>query len=496
MNDRRRVRWKLVAMLCGIVGVVLIWRPPTDHVAAQTPPPSSGEEMLPAPAKSPPHRWVGTASCGAASCHGRTAPPGSVGAEYTTFITRDPHAKAYEVLFDERSVRMAALLREEMQGRPAHESPWCLNCHAPSPQEFEPQAKTFDRSFGVGCEECHGPASDWLNPHTTAAWQRRGWQEEDADYKFRFGMYNSKDLYQRAAYCPSCHVGMSGNHLTHDMIAAGHPRLVFEFSSFHERLPKHWRERRTAADPRPRDRDRYPDWDARAWVVGQLLSTAIAMDRFSAHTLYADDFPGSERLEPEFADFDCGACHQRVRPAGQPPTAGLPLRYGSLVPSEWSVSLLPQALELAGVDVPDRRELLNAAAPFSGPNVTPTAILGSTRRTIPRLGGLAERAALQQLDPTAVRRVIREIVSASDSETVGWDRALQSALALQSLHRMLRSTQPQANDAAISRLIDDLVADVWPRATNGKPADPGSAAAKFQRARFAERLRELRDAIQ
>lgn len=495
MNRRsRHVRWRLAATLCGIAGVVLAWRPPFDRVAAQAlpvTPPKSAESKQPLATSMSRQWWVGTASCAAASCHGRTAPAGSVGAEYTTFITRDPHAKAYEVLFDERSVRMASLLREPMLDKPAHESSLCLNCHSPGPAEFEPRAKTFDRSFGVGCEACHGPAIDWLNPHTTAAWQRRGWQPDDAHYKSGLGMRNTKDIAARAADCTECHVGDHTREVNHDLIAAGHPRLVFEFSSFHERLPKHWRDRRTATDPRPRDRDRYPDWDARAWVVGQLMSSFDALQLLAHHTWGADAPPGW----PEFADFDCGACHQWVRPGGQPPTPGSPLRFGSLVPSEWPVSLLPHALELAGVEAKDRHALLNAAAPFSGPDVTPAAVRESAREAMFQLIRLAERSGSRPLDPAAVRRVVREIASIPDVETVGWDRTVQTALALQSLHRMLRSTQPQANDAAISRLIDELVADVWPRDTNGKSADPGSAAAKFQPARFAERLRELRDAM-
>src|SRR5262249_53265920 len=42
----------------------------------------------------------GVGSCSAASCHGYNGPKGSKGSEYTTWVTHDPHARAYSVLFE------------------------------------------------------------------------------------------------------------------------------------------------------------------------------------------------------------------------------------------------------------------------------------------------------------------------------------------------------------------------------------------------------------
>jgi hypothetical protein len=467
MNDCRRVRWRFVATLCGIAAVVSMWRPPTDRVAAQPLPPNPSplaeSSRVVVSSKSP--YWVGTASCAAASCHGRTAPAGSVGAEYTTYITRDPHAKAYEVLFDERSVRMASLLRDAMSGRPAHESRLCLNCHAPGPAESEPRARNFDRSFGIGCEACHGPARDWLNPHTTAAWQRRGWVGDDGAFKTSVGMIHTKDLPTRVAACAECHVGESGREVTHDLIAAGHPRLVFEFSSSHDWLPKHWRERSTKSDPRPRDRDLHADWDARTWTVGQFVTAFMARRLTARHRdrQEADSTDAGPWLE--FADFDCGACHQPVRPGGVPLIADSTRRIGSLVPVVWPETMLPQARKLVGRQATGQ----------------------SLRDVLSELGS-------RPLEMPVVRAIVHEVVKTTEPASIGWDRAAQTALALQALHRTLRVRQPQPNDGAVSRQIDDLVADVWPRDASGKPLDPGSAAATFQPERFAARLRELRNA--
>src|SRR5262245_47556303 len=62
----------------------------------------SGEPGRPGAAggTGPALQWQGTSSCASAACHGNTGPPGSKGCEYTTWVSDDKHARAYEVLFD------------------------------------------------------------------------------------------------------------------------------------------------------------------------------------------------------------------------------------------------------------------------------------------------------------------------------------------------------------------------------------------------------------
>ena len=85
--------------------------------------------------------------------------------EYSTWVIKDKHANAYNVLENDVAVRMAKILGLG----PADKAARCLACHAldvPADQ----RAKTFDSSDGVGCENRHGPASNWLGPHTTKTW--------------------------------------------------------------------------------------------------------------------------------------------------------------------------------------------------------------------------------------------------------------------------------------------------------------------------------------
>src|SRR5262245_22949349 len=91
---------------------------------------------------------LGVASCAAMACHHGNSLPGSKGSEYSTWVALDPHARAYRVLFDDRSVRMQALLDPKVK---AHENPLCLKCHS---SEAVGAGRREFRGDGVGCESC------------------------------------------------------------------------------------------------------------------------------------------------------------------------------------------------------------------------------------------------------------------------------------------------------------------------------------------------------
>ena len=70
------------------------------------------------------HRVVGVAGCTAASCHGGKS---LVGGEATAWLTRDvAHRRAFDVLFNETSVRMA----QQLGLKAAHTEARCLACHS------------------------------------------------------------------------------------------------------------------------------------------------------------------------------------------------------------------------------------------------------------------------------------------------------------------------------------------------------------------------------
>jgi hypothetical protein len=241
------------------------------------------DERLP-----PPRAFRGAGSCAAASCHGGPGPQATRGAEYSTWIEHDPHARAYAVLHGETSQRIAANLRLSA----AHRSALCLKCHVDPGWEAASPASQAYAADGVSCEACHGPASTYLAEHHTPAWRGRP--------KTALGMVNTKDLSTRAKLCTTCHIGGEGADVNHDLLAAGHPPMHFELSAYHANWKKHWD---AGAEKRL-----HPDLDARLWVFGQAASLDAALGLLAARTREGPP----PRPWPELAEYNCSGCHHRL----------------------------------------------------------------------------------------------------------------------------------------------------------------------------------------
>lgn len=245
-------------------------------------------------------RFEGTASCAATACHHGNGPRGAARSEYTTWATYDPHARAYEVLFDAKSRQMIARLRKTDSSTPdAEKHPLCLNCHVlpgaralGSMQEVS-RHERFALEDGVGCESCHGPAEKWLSVHSTSVWRTMTEHE-----KMSLGMFPLKDPSVRAEICAGCHVGSGEREVNHDLIAAGHPRLAFEFAAYHRLWPKHWDITREAADK--------PHFESELWLMGQIVSARSAVNLLHHRAVT------ESKVWPEFAEYDCFACHHNL----------------------------------------------------------------------------------------------------------------------------------------------------------------------------------------
>ena len=170
-----------------------------------------------------PIKYIGPGSCAATSCHGSVKPiAGSriLQNEYSTWILQDRHSRAYQALTGDIGERMARILK---LGAKAEESSKCLACHAlyAAPEQ---RGRPFEISEGVSCENCHGPASAWLGPHTTRSWPH--------EKSVALGMANTRNVIHRTEKCLECHLGTKNKFVDHEMIAAGHPDLYFELDSF------------------------------------------------------------------------------------------------------------------------------------------------------------------------------------------------------------------------------------------------------------------------
>src|SRR5579864_1177883 len=227
-------------------------------------------------------KYVGPGSCSASACHGGVQPMLTTRVlqnEYSTWVVQDPHAKAFRSLENPVSQRMGKILGIGDASK-AHK---CLACHALDVKPEE-HARDFDLSEGVSCESCHGPASAWLGPHIV-----KGWTPQKS---LSLGMADLYNIERRSENCLSCHLGTPEKEVDHEMIAAGHPDLVFELDSYTAIMPPHWK---LANDPND---------GARAWSVGQAVQLREQLRRMARHA--------ESPKWPEYSELDCFSCHHSL----------------------------------------------------------------------------------------------------------------------------------------------------------------------------------------
>jgi hypothetical protein len=371
------------------------------------------------------HRYVGVAGCAAAACHGGNGPPGTRGSEYSTWAGYDRHPNAFAVLYEERSDRMARALKRDPKAK-AITTEECLKCHATNEGRTQGQGDRFVLADGVGCESCHGPAGDWVTTHYLP-----GFRDRPAAEKERLGLRNTKDLTARAQLCTECHVGSGDRDVNHDLIAAGHPRLNFEFASFHAIYPKHWSERP--------ELQRYPDLHARLWEIGQVVTAKASLELLAVRAKGAED---NKKPWPEFAEYACYACHKDLQVDNPSQAARFPARRPGDFP--WGTWYLSMARVYAdqpggpGKSFTARLDKLRGLMQRPGPDAP--AVAREAEAVAKVLDGWAGRIARERpLDAGQLRTLMRAFAAqgAESAEKLDWDQAAQLYLALAALNQAL-----------------------------------------------------------
>jgi hypothetical protein len=288
-------------LLFGLAGTFAVSGEPAEGVGR-----GSYEPAVPKP--------VGLAGCASSNCHGRSGGDDSVADRWRTscsvWAARDPHARAFDVLDPEKNAiarKMQTKFDRLKPGYHPQKDPKCLACHANPgiPAGDTPELVTL-RSEGVGCEACHGNAELWLATHTLK------------ESKDRHGLAELNDLGVRAKTCAGCHVGGTGD-MNHDMIAAGHPKLNFEFASHLARMPKHWYERDRATGEK-----RGPEYLLTSWIVGANAAGEALCELSIRRQQRKDPWP-------ELAEWNCYSCHHDLMNKAWRPEAGF-----KLGPTAWS----------------------------------------------------------------------------------------------------------------------------------------------------------------
>lgn len=186
------------------------------------------------------NQFLGAQSCASSSCHGGADTKSN---QNLIWSQHDPHSKSFATLVTARSERIT----ESLNITNAAKNPRCTVCHAPFatvPPELA--ATVLDPAEGVSCESCHGMAKTWLRSHT-----RKDFSHAD---KVASGMRDLRSPYDRANACVACHQNVDP-----DILAAGHPELIFELDGQAVSEHKHWQEQ--------------TNWSgAQTWLVGQAVA--------------------------------------------------------------------------------------------------------------------------------------------------------------------------------------------------------------------------------
>jgi Cytochrome c554 and c-prime len=429
--------------------------------------------------------YKGAGSCSAVACHGGIAPLAGSAVlrnEHTTWISDDRHSRAFQVLFDERSQRIARNLAGDKDPVPAHEDARCLACHTTPRSDSQVKATVWMNQDGVGCESCHGSAEKWLGPHTTRDWKNIA----PAAKEGRFGFTNTKNLVRRVELCAGCHVGQDARDgllprdVNHDLNAAGHPRLIFEFAAYQENQPKHWRiDNADAAEAAA-------DFPARAWALGQLVSARAALEllrsratRVSARSDSAlpPALPGpfsGHSPWPEFAEFGCFSCHHSL--ADEPWRRNRVMSGvspGALAWGSWTYPLVFALLEHSTVGDGAKLKVVQSAlqslaTEMSRPMPEVASVTQLADKAIKAIDGVIREfsvrlAVSSPLSGVAVERMIADLNRPEAwSKVASWDHAAQRYLALVPLNQARGRLDPrrQSEQKALSdelhKLLDRL----------------------------------------
>ena len=284
------------------------------------------------------NKHLGVASCASSNCHGSARPNTGTSIlqnEYFTWQRKDRHARAFETLRNEKSLRIAAKLGMAN----AAAAPECLSCHADAVPAAQ-RAKGHQLSDGVGCEVCHGGAERWLAPHTAG-------YKSDADRR-NAGLVPLWEAPVRARVCLSCHQGDAQRPMHHRLMGAGHPPLRFELDTYMSVMPPHH-----TIDADYVQRKGVQD-GARNWLSGQAAAAELQLEHLAA-------LPGQGSLFPELALFDCNACHHSLTVLRWEPGLAGTLAPGSLRIADVPLRMLGIWLDVADPDLARRwRESLTA----------------------------------------------------------------------------------------------------------------------------------------
>jgi len=332
--------------------------------------------------------YHGPSSCASGNCHGSPLPRDLYGVkqnEYLTWLRQDRHRKAYQVLFNAKSKKIARLLR--LSSAP-HQTPACLACHALSVPRAA-QAIPLDMEEGISCEGCHGPSGGWIAGHAEEGWTHR--------QSVAAGMVDLQALPTRARTCLGCHLGDARREVDHELIAAGHPQLIFDLATYSLAMPAHWLPP-VALDKQLREKTEGP----RAWMVAQAVALRESMRNIQRRA--------TSNRWPEFSDMDCTACHHVLKESGWrqeredllPP--GLPLWN----PARYTV--LRHLIRVVAPNAPIDAQIATLAGYVARLNTPPEKVAAAAKDVAESIDRLIPEIAAIPITPAFAKKIVLAII--------------------------------------------------------------------------------------
>jgi len=242
---------KFLPIRVSFILILIIWSCPVTFAASEE---ASG-------------KFLGVKGCSTTDCHGGPVEKlegRTLHNEFTTWMAKDKHAQSFANLVNRDSIKIAKSLGIAK----TQESDRCMNCHSvfEAFKDESRRGKDFELSDGNSCDDCHGPAEKWLEPHAKTKPEHKSWTRQES---LDAGMNDTLDLATRSELCVKCHL-----QIDHELLEAGHPKMIFEMDLYQSIMPPHWTEGES--------------FDAtRAWATGQVLGLREAVLQL-AHRVQAN----------------------------------------------------------------------------------------------------------------------------------------------------------------------------------------------------------------
>jgi hypothetical protein len=356
----------------------------------------------------------------------------------------------------------------------------CFACHAPVEERVVGDRKHTTIENGVSCQACHGPGLAYEGPHRKPLWRL----VTAVDKEREFGLRDLRNPVRRIELCASCHVGTQSLHwglvgensqrlIRHEWYALGHPPLPgLEYVTFAAQQPAHWR---TIQEKlfRPEGFEYYqkgadPD-EAREFLEFFLKNDKVKLaDSYLAAnpTSFSGDptrdmarakevlisglgvlatyaeLVGAVHAKgaaagPEFAVYDCTACHHELR--SDFPTEvrvrrpGIP---GRPPPAFWTLALARLGAAQAKSDLEPAIARLDAAfsaRPFGDPESMQTA----AKALADQCWAAAATLAREPLDNPAATQLLVRLVHPEHDVDRDYHAARQYAWAIREVMKDL-----------------------------------------------------------